>query len=349
MIIYFIQLLSIPIIIQTIKQKEKIRNLIIFLILFIPSAIRDISIGADNSTYKFFFLLYGKYSWKEVFRSTELGYVLLNKIVYIFSTDFRTLIVVISFISTIGVVWFATKYSKDLTISLFLYVCMFYYISTFTFFRQAIAMTLIFLAYDYAQNKTPFKFVLAVIMASLFHNTAIVCLLIYPLIHVKLKKVHLLFLVPLLFLGIYFRDSIFNIVWSIVGGRYNYYSNNFSSGSGQSMLLLDVVILAFVIISMFGLKQREEFSSYEKQLMLWLAGMTTFLQGIALSFALMNRMTQYFAIPLCILLPNLIKSSFKYKDKLLVKLVLMIFGVAFFYYQLKISPESIVPYKVMKF
>ena len=94
---------------------------------------------------------------------------------------------------------------------------------------------------------------------------------------------------------------------------------------------------------------RSQFTIYEKQLMLWLAGMTTFLQGIALSFALMNRLTQYFAIPLFILLPNLIKSSFGYKDKVIIKILLMLFFIAFFYYQLKISPECIVPYKVMEF
>ena len=75
MILYFLQLLSIPIIILINKQKEKIRNLLLFLVLFIPSAIRDISIGADNSTYSYFFSMYGKMPWSEVLdrKSTRLN------------------------------------------------------------------------------------------------------------------------------------------------------------------------------------------------------------------------------------------------------------------------------------
>ena len=62
------------------------------------------------------------------------------------------------------------------------------YTLTFGILRQAIALSISLLAFNFLDKRKPIKFILLVLFASLFHKTAAIFLLAYPFLFIKVNK-----------------------------------------------------------------------------------------------------------------------------------------------------------------
>lgn len=58
----------------------------------------------------------------------------------------------------------------------------------FTILRQALAVSITAWSFDFLINRKPIKFFLIVLLAACFHKTALIMLLIYPLLDKKIEK-----------------------------------------------------------------------------------------------------------------------------------------------------------------
>ncbi len=72
-------------------------------------------------------------------------------------------------------IWYFKKYSNPV-ISLFLYTAYFYF-RTFNMFRQSLSLAIIFFAIRYVEKKQYGRFVCFVILAAVFHKTALISLI----------------------------------------------------------------------------------------------------------------------------------------------------------------------------
>lgn len=72
------------------------------------------------------------------------------------------------------------KFSVNSFVGIMIYVCMFYLISLNTM-RQSLAIAIVFWGVRYILQRSLFKYVLTCVFASLFHSSAIVSILFYPL------------------------------------------------------------------------------------------------------------------------------------------------------------------------
>src|SRR5699024_9401100 len=89
---------------------------------------------------------------------------------------------------------------------------------SFTGLRQTLALSIILLSYNYIRERNLLLFIMFVFIASLFHSTALVFLLIYPISHYELGKKDLILIIVMLivsfFLSSFIRNSIFLLGWS---------------------------------------------------------------------------------------------------------------------------------------
>jgi len=109
MVIYLITILLIIIlepVISIFSRKDKLKRNYIFLIcfwLFLLLILRSETVGADLLTYIDVYAAFGKCPWgkmiqiAEVHDNMEIGYIVLNKLLYKISASPRFLIIVISF------------------------------------------------------------------------------------------------------------------------------------------------------------------------------------------------------------------------------------------------------------
>ena len=120
MTVYLLNLFSIPIYALLLyfvdvgsRKKNRILCGLIGLQLFLTAALRATTVGGDLENYIPAFLTISEMSWSELWMYPwEYGFVLLNKILSLASSNERVLLVGVGLLVTIGYIRFIRVYSK---------------------------------------------------------------------------------------------------------------------------------------------------------------------------------------------------------------------------------------------
>lgn len=134
---------------------------------FITQAKGDVTISAGYRLYST--------EWGFLFYNQLLGYITLNRYVFIFITTI--IIYTLLFVSI-------KQYCRNYTFAVIVFLGLWFFF-TFTYLRQVMAVTIGWLAIKYVIDRKPIQFFLIVFIAFTFHNSAIV---LAPLYFVPAKK-----------------------------------------------------------------------------------------------------------------------------------------------------------------
>lgn len=194
MLIYLINIFLIIVwaLIFRIGKKTKLKQILFVAICFLQciliSAVRY-RVGYDYSMYAIgFFKMVIKGFSKMSYLDWEIGYILLNKIVGIFTAQPGAIMVVTSVIIMAGPAYLIARYSKNVYLSVFLYVNLYLFYLDMNYLRQAIAMSILCFAYGFLRDKKFWRFLLLVIIASTFHFTAIYMIPVYFVCLLKINS-----------------------------------------------------------------------------------------------------------------------------------------------------------------
>lgn len=154
---------------------------------------------------------------------------------------FRSIVFVLTF-SIIGV-WIY-KHSKNIALSFLCFIAFGILSYDFTILRQALAVSITAWSFDFLINRKPVKFFLIVLLAACFHKTALIMLLIYPLLDKKNEKSRFAIKV------IYYLISVSVVV---IGGQIitqiyqrQDYSEYIVRGEGYNLLVFLLVLLVIL-------------------------------------------------------------------------------------------------------
>lgn len=157
---------------------------IVFLLLFLLSALRGETVGGDLKRYIPEFNYIASVTnvidfIKEA--SHEPLYLLYIKMLSFISDSPRCFLVGTSLLSLAGPMYMFYKHSNDPISSILIYFGMGYYTNTFNNVRQSLALSIVFFSISYLINRDFRKYLLLVLVATLFHYSAIIMLVLYPL------------------------------------------------------------------------------------------------------------------------------------------------------------------------
>ncbi|XTR37216.1 EpsG family protein [Paraclostridium tenue] len=306
--------------------------------LFIILALRSESVGADISRYIKNFNFISTNNWDIISGLRyEVGYKLLVKIISLITNDSQIFISIIAAISLIGVTKLIYKYSSMPVLSYWLYITFGFYTFIFSGLRQAIAISLVLISFDYLMENKIIKFILMVILASLFHKTAMAFIVCYPFKNINITKKNILSMfVSFLFIFI-FRFKIMSILKTMLYDEYEIVASN-----SYTLLIVALIILMASLYFYKSVINKNSKNSIYYQMMylsvccLLLASTTTN----------MTRIADYFYIYLIILIPEVLTSI---KDKKLAYIgITLVLCISFLQY-MWLTPKSqiaIVPYKL---
>lgn len=211
--------------------------LLSFFILFILSAFRDISVGTDTAHYEDFFKsIELNIEW--VRAAIEPGWVFLNDLVLYFGGEYRDLIVISSFLTLLPVFIVAKKYSLNPMLTISSYYLLYFYFYSFNISRQILAVSFVLISLIFLLKKRIFIFCFLIFIASLFHTSVLLCLLLIFVDKITdNKNILIIFSIFSAFLGIWGHGYISQIV-SLTG--YSDYILYYEAGSvlGNSLLLI---------------------------------------------------------------------------------------------------------------
>lgn len=209
------------------KDPKKNRTVCIWItvFLFLISAMKSIAANGDLTMYSRTFGRLYRRSYKEIV-DLWLNDELKDGIFYVVAKAFSDIglsdyawmgFIALTFAAGVG--WFIYRNSAKPFLSLMLLMTLEYYRFTLSGLRQTMALAIVIgLSYEFLLNRRPIKFLLSVLLASLFHSSAILFLPAYFVAPWKMgwKQFTLLivvFVIYFLFPNV-IRDFIAEIAWS---------------------------------------------------------------------------------------------------------------------------------------
>lgn len=322
-----------------------------FLLMFLVNVLRYPLIGTDMGRYYRHYINIGMINSLDSFLNYdhEIGFKTLQFLVSHIFNNFQIYIVIVGVIIFSSYAFYIRKYSVNYYLSIFFFITLGFYDFSFSGLRQAIAMAISLYAYNFAIKKKLKLFILATLLASLFHITAIVILPIYFLINYQLKRRDILFIIPSFVLFYLFRMRI--------GAFFNllYYDStetmyNSSDGfSGMAFLLIVIIILGFILESPFSEKSDKKMIGFLNVLIT-----AAFIQVISTFAYSFTRLNYFYLLSLIIYMPQImaLKTSkciyFDKKIEFMVKILFTIFILTYFSiaYLNSLTPEgsNVLPY-----
>ena len=241
--------------IRDFADRKRVYCVLIFSAMILLLGLRHPSMGSDLGYYREYGYLHSydqlsAYSWKTVFSLNEFlnyewGYVILNKLIGSLTGGSRQmLLLVCAGLSLIPVGAIVYRSSEQPLLSAVIYMGISPFLLLFSGLRQGIAVGICAYSLRYIFDRKPWHFLAAMLLAVLFHDSAVVFLAAYPVYYLKLNGSLRWCTVPVIGAVYLLRRPLFRIV----GSLFSSYSA--SSAGGFALFLIFCAMYLFCCVFM---------------------------------------------------------------------------------------------------
>lgn len=293
----------------------------------------------------------GRFDW-EVWQYYRIEF--LNKVVYkviwFFKFPPQIVIGIYSLITLYflkkGIERNLKKKERSKNIYIVFYALPLFYLNFLSLLRQGVAISLVFYSYVYIKDRKLIKFIFMILLASLFHKTALIIIPIYFFYNIEPNRKLYIFMLGV---GVFF-DKIFTelvIEYNIpLISKYRIYIIN-SIGEGGTKLSYIIFFIGLIILLLLYLDKK----FYQKNtflIIMTLSGVFIYCSLIS-SGHLGPRMSIYFFIYILYLIPEIEKSLEKIGiSKYLISIFMLVILILQLYVDTKNQIRSqFVPYKTI--
>ena len=327
-------------------------------LFYLQFALRSSSVGSDTQNYFDLFQNIKELNYSGVCNYVtrmEIGYLFYNRIISDLCSNPQSLLVVSGLFIITANSYFIYKYSQQIWLSLFLFFTLRYFDTNMNILRQALALVCILYSYTFLRNRRFWPFLSLVGLGSLFHISAIVFIISWFTVKVRFKSSYIFWYILSLF-GVYVLSSYlvdilfrFNII-------YVYYADSDYLAGGKIAPMLNLFINLCIIsigISTKSYKVPVESKEkprnfiYDNQNMLMLLLVSSYIQILGLSFALLERVAAYFQIFSIVFLPNSLKCIRRKEWYILSLFLVILVSIAYYLIIITYRPDwnKVYPYR----
>ena len=300
------------------KVDKYFHFLIIASLLFF-SCVRSFDTGADTRMYVNYFHLIQQKSWKHLwlkgFNNLEKGYVLLNKLISSIYYSDRLFIIVTSFLTILPTCIFIQKKSKNCYLSYLLYIAMEFWFNQMYVIRQSIAISCCLVALFFSEKKgikNFLWFMFFVLLATSFHQTAIIFAFAYLLRFIKINYKSCLIGITLLIVFFFGGDEIVTFI-----NQYARIQYEIGFTGGFTILMCLMAMAVFIYIAYNG-----EFNEDNNRKTLFLMVVCSIIvQTLSLNLELLVRLARYFMMAIFAAFPNAYKRFIARDGSVAIKIV----------------------------
>lgn len=290
------------------KGSPWMRVVLVSALPFILGGLRY-NVGWDYGSYLWGFELIEERSWESIlaidqFLSFSTAFYIVEKLIRYTRSNFLFFAVTSALCYLPAILYIIRDWDKSddeyniASRSLFLYLIWFYTFG-YSAIKQGIAIGVCLFSLTYVFERKPVKFLLTIILAALFHPSAIVFVVVYFLWNSAgtlsgWKKVVTSVLCFIFIVGFDFLIGTF-------GGIYSKYAGMEVEGRNLTFWIMCIWALIFFIY-------RERLVRLDKrnELLIVIFAIGTAIQFLGFTNAFVKRVGQYFLVTECILLPQLV-------------------------------------------
>lgn len=315
------------------KEKRKKFLIICGAVLLFFTAFRSRYLGStDTYNYYNYYRVVSNMGWSDFIASNhpfEWGFRVFNFILSRVFKDPQWIIIFSSIIIITCALYSIYKNSKDVAFSVAMYVSLGLWQFQVQGMRQAIAMSILMVAYEFLKDKKYYKFILLVALATTFHVTALVFLVVLlgPFLKSMLSVITTSFVFGVILFV--FMDDLIRFVNTVLDSDYG--AENPDGG------YIATAIYAIIILCTF-LANKKIYTDENEKMMLFVT-LVGALCYVARYFGTWSaeRISFYFMFGQMIMLPNSF-DELNSRDKNVAKLFAYILMVALFMYRLDKNP-----------
>lgn len=309
---------------------KKRKVFVMGLILFLFAALRDTTVGIDLPGYAETYEYLSKLSFAEILEWKEGRdpvFSMFGKVLTFISPDPQMLLVTVGAIVAISFSYFAYHQQGNTLVLYILFVTFRMYAFTLTGLRQAIALSLCWIAFVQLQKGKTVWFVLLTVAASLFHASALTFILALPLY--RWSRPFLSGALCLSFAAVDLALSHRLVSWASTlffdEDRFEGYTSadQFTNYSGGGTFYLYVFFFAFVVLAMVYAKQRfEQKDVFDR--VFNVACIAIMITVMCQNLPVFFRISYYFMLPFYATISPSIKATFNKRDTTIVYSVIVV-------------------------
>lgn len=356
MLIYIIILIAIFGLGMTLKpnlnpKNKKIYVTIIFLILAIMSAVRNSDVGVDTTQYCIAFKKINNMGIERALEETryESGFIVLCSFLGKIINNHQILLVVTAMFIQATIFKFIYEESDDVILSSLCYVFLNCFAMYMSCMRQAIAIGIILLAYIYFLKKGKLiKYILSVLIASLFHQSALIMLILIAFKNAKFKKEYFSYSIYLSIIFFFTANILFELFTKLFPVYENYAESKFFESNYFGALINSLVAFSFYVIGVIANKFDKRTNEKDETDFFAFVIMLNFIfYVLTIKISIFNRITTYFNIFNIVWIPKLISNIKNDKNRWNVRIIIFI-CIIFYWAIISIyRPEwyGVIPYK----
>jgi hypothetical protein len=275
----------------------------------------------------------------------EYGYVAYNKIVSMISENYRLFLIITSVIVLVPIYKLYSEEKKYAYLAILLFINMPCFLMIFSGLRQALAISTGVVAYMVLEKRKYLLSAILILLATLFHISAFILILIYPAFFFKIKTKNLFFIAPVIIAIYICRIPLILFVIRLLPSHYlEFYGEIEQTGAfGMMILFLIFSAFSFVILDENSMSSRDFFM---RNILL----ISTVFQFFVPIHGLVQRASYYFLIFVPISILSVVKAPKKYLKNIsdIAVVVMVCFFMFYFVYNASFSTDNLLdvfPYK----
>lgn len=331
------------------------RKVFYFLLVTLPVIIMQAfryNVGTDYQAYNVLFseIIKGSNNYVYKIYQKEPLYLLENIISYKFFGDSTGLFLINAILECVFIFLTFDFFKDKISMPMGYVLC---YFMVYPFFfnieRQAVATAIVWFSLRYLVEKKFIKFMICILVATCFHNTAIIALTLYLIHYIRkiLSDKRLWIIIGTIALIIVFRlREVMAFVMNIIPRLAAYNTYVLESNQGVSMaFILPVLLLLPCLIFLSSLKKNEGYTN----IYIYLYVIDIVLLVIANFTAYGTRLMTYFNISIIILISMTCNSLKNKANRMFMKSAYVITLMVYFYLLFYVTGTAeIFPYQTLE-
>lgn len=320
------------------EKKKKSFVVLCGIVLFLFMALRSRYLGSTDSVnyYNMMKRAIGCETFSQYHdpEGVEIGFQMLVFLLSRIFHDSQMILVLSAALYAFSICFFVYHNSDDVAFSLTMYVCLGLFSFQMQGMRQAIAMSVCIMAYEFVKKRKLLLFLLAVVPLILIHKTVVIFIPVYFIYNFKYDAKGLVIISGLSAALLFASKRVVAIANILFDSDYNQ--------TKESGGFISVIVYALIIVfAVFFDKELKTNDSRKGLFYITVLGAVFYLMRYFGTQAA-ERISFYFAFGQMALLPGTI-SQLRPKERTLVKLIVYILMIALFAYRMRSS--DLVPYK----
>lgn len=312
------------------REQKIVIGLFFSIFLFLLS-LRGLSCGSDTRTYLFYFQHDTARSFNEILHSgdIEVAFTLLEKVISVITKEFQIYITIIAIVCVLPLWRLYLEESEIPYLSIVLFLIIAPFSLYFSGLRQALSVSIGSIAYFFCKRKKIIPYIFTCFIALLFHQSAIMLFLMYPIYRAKITRNWLYVVIPIMALTFAMNSRIYTAIAPLMGERYFTRYGAVSSTGAYSTLLMLFVFAVFSILVLDSDNMDEDTIGLRNLLFL-----SVCLQCFAPVNNIAMRMNYYYLIFVPLEMPKVItrsKKQYKQVAQLTALALCVVFCVYFVY------------------